>query len=149
MQVRPAAGANKKPSPAFQKAYMLLMGAMERRGVFALVSYCLRGKPRVAALTSDGFLRQLAYDDEVRESLPMPTVDLSDAELAMAEKLVKSMSVKKAPAVVDEGSERVRVYAETKAATGAAPEVASKAGLDAGEDLMKALEASLAAAQAS
>lgn len=147
MQVRPAAGANKKPSPAFQKAFMLLMTGMEKRKVFALVSYCLRGKPRVGALTPDGFLRQLAFDDEVREAIAMPSVALTKAETEMATKLIDTMLLPEAPVMDDEASSRIREYAETKAKSGQGVSIPEKKAIDEGEDLMKALEASIAAAQ--
>lgn len=143
LQVRPQGGKDKKPSPANQKAFTLLSDALREEDSFALLQYTSRGKTRAAAFTGDGYLRVLAYDDEVRQPLDMPESSGTDAELSMARELIKAMKTEDRIDLRDTASESIREYAEAKA-KGQMPEI-KKADVQAGDDLMAALEASLKA----
>lgn len=143
LQVRPQGGKDKKPSPANQKAFTLLSDALRQEDSFALLQYTSRGKTRAAALTGDGYLRVLAYDDEVRQPLDMPESSGSDAELNMARELIRTMRTDERIDLRDTASQSIRDYAEAKA-KGEMPEI-KKADVQAGDDLMAALEASLKA----
>lgn len=145
LQVRPDQGKAKKSNPIFDKTFALLMEAMKAESTFALVEFAMRGKPRYGALTSDGYLRVLAYEDEVREPRPMPQAQISAAELDMARKLVDTMKQDGYVAVADEASAKVREYAETKAKAGVVP-AAEEITTPETVDLMAALSASVDAA---
>lgn len=145
-QLRPENGKKGKNTPA-QKAFVLLTKAMEDRDVFALVRYCLRGKPRIGAFTSDGYLRTLAFADEVREALPLPEATVTDQELAMAGSLVDVLMDEEGPELEDEASAKIRAYANTKAAGGDVSIEEHEVGETV--DLMAALTASVQAAEAS
>lgn len=151
LQIRPSNGSAKKKNPVAQKAFALLMGALEKDHLALVVRYCLRGKPRVGVVTSDGFLRVVYFDDEIREAAPMPTVEsagVTEDELELAGALLKAYYVEEAPAIEDEASAKIRAYAETKAAAGEVPEAPEKQAVPV-TDLMAALSASLDMAKAS
>lgn len=148
LQVQPGVFGNaKKPSVATIKALTLLLDTLEKEGVFALVSYALRGKPRYGALTSDGVLRVLFFEEEVREVRERPTADYSDAEADMARALVQAMTSDTYVPVEDVAAAKVRTYAEAKAAGVEKPTAEAKVASDS-VDLMAALSASIEAAKA-
>lgn len=146
MQVRPAAGSNKKRVPAFEKAFALLTGAMEASGKVALVEWSLRGKPRYGALTPEGDMLVYYWDDEVRTSaaMPEPTPESTptEAEMAMAVTLLESMSLEEAPVLTNESVAKVQKYVDAKAA-GQPVEEESESTPAGATDLMAALSASL------
>ena len=146
-QVRPArqkAGSRKMENPAAAKAFALLLEAMAANGVAALVKVTLRGPARYAAVLPDGRLALLAWSRQVRPALPLPDVELSEAELQMGRQLVEAVGIS-TPVLVDEAGEALARYVDDKAA-GEAPVPAPAEEPAAVIDLTAALEASLAAA---
>lgn len=144
LQVRPASDKKLKASP-YDKAFWLFLSAMREEGVFALVEFTMRGKPRYGALTPDGYLRVLAYENEVREPLPINEVEVSDPEMVMARSLISTLKADGYVAVEDTASDKVREYAETKAAGNAV--IAEAEEVVGSVDLMAALTASVEAAK--
>lgn len=119
-QVRPQLlvhGKSKVENPAAAKAFVLLCTAMRQAGVAGLMRLALRGTARYAALTPDGRLLSLAFAEEVRQELPMPEVELSDREQAMAGQLVDILGVS-TPVLADDAGIKLRAYVEAKAAGG-------------------------------
>lgn len=148
MQVRPqSVTVGKKKTFPYTKPFALLMEGMEAKGVFGLLRYTLRGKPRLGALHYDGTMSVLYWEDEVRESLPMPEADLSEGEVAMAVTLIEALLKDEAPVLVNDAAQKVRDYAEAKAA-GQPMEVKAAAPATDTVDLMAALQASVEAAKA-
>lgn len=149
MQVRPKKVGKADP---FAKPFYLLMRAMEEKGVFALVKWTLRGAPSYGVLTSHGNLVPVRWADEVREPLPMPVVEVTDAETSMATALVEVLSETDAPLLDNEAVAHVRAFAESKAAAMAEGKPAESAkSVDAPKaisDLTAALAESIAAAKA-
>lgn len=143
-QVRPAHGPDKRPCAAYEKAFALLMDAMASTKTFALIRYCSRGKSHAAALTSDGFLHQLTWDGAVREARPMPEVEFTADERKLAAQIVKHQRTDERVMLVDEAAEKVRAYAESKAAG----ETTEEAPLTPPTDLVAILQASLQAGTA-
>lgn len=144
LQVRPSlrkTGKDKTPDPAAEKAFALLTGAMAKEKVVALVSTALRGKPQYGLLTPDGRLYHVLFDDEVREDLPVPSPEVSKAELDMGRKLIQFGLLDAPPVLENTTVAKVEAYAVAKS-TGEAPqiEVVDTPQVD---DLMAALEASL------
>lgn len=136
-----------RPDKAAAKAFDLLLKGLAKTQTFALVSYCLRGTPRVGALLPTGRLYVLHYDDEVREDreVPAPKDAPSDAEVDLMCRLIDA-NTQTAPEVPAAFQAEVRAYCEDKAAGGdvvAALEVEPAGTVD---DLMATLSASLGAA---
>lgn len=148
MQVRPQKGKGK--ARPFDKPFALLIGAMKSTNTFALLSFTLRGKPSLGTLDTEGNLRVVLWENEVREALPIPEAGVSDAEHSMAVALIESMQEKSAPQIPCEAVEKVRQYAETKkvAMGGTAPvSMPAPDNTAALSDLMGALDASIKAAK--
>lgn len=142
-QVRPQTQkVGTKTVRPFDKAFALFVGALHDANSFALVKYVSRGKPKLLAIAPDGRAMFLHWDNEVRAQAPLPVVEVSDKERAMASQLLKTLAKKVAPKMENESVEAVRTYAETKA-TGATMPV-YKEKVATGDDLMAMLEASLA-----
>ena len=147
VQVRPQTlGSGKSVKRPFDRPFAVLMAALATREAFALVRYTLRGKPRLGALTWDGTMRVLYWDDEVRESLPLPKVDLTGAELTMAGQLVDALMGEQAPRIDNTATEKVREYVAAKAKGVVAEQETTEAPVTM--DLMEALKASLSKAGA-
>lgn len=142
LQVRPqTSGSGKNITHPFDRSFVLLMTALATREAFALVRYTLRGKPRLGALTSEGTLRVLYWDDEVREALPLPTAELKADELMMAGMLMDSLMSDEAPVFDNVAVTKVREYVAAKAA--GTITTAQAAPTAPAMDLMAALKASL------
>lgn len=142
VQVRPQTlGSGKSLKRPFDKPFALLMTALATRKAFALVRYTLRGKPRLGALTADGSMRVLYWDDEVREALPLPAAELTADELLMGGQLVDALLGTKAPHMNNTATAKVREYAAAKAQ--GTVTVQEHAEAPATMDLMAALKASL------
>lgn len=103
------------PNSAADKAFALLTEVMQRKGVFALVNFTARSRPRFAAFTPDGSLTTLRFDEETRAPLPMPLAELSEAEVNMGEMLVSANMLDQPPVLLDTANNAVRVYAAEKA----------------------------------
>lgn len=139
-QVRPS----KKDGPTIGKAFRLLMDALALEDKFVLLKFTMRGKTRIAALTPDGNLRVLSYQDELRALLPMPEATPTAQELELAKTLLEAFTTDIAPQISNDTAARVRAYAEAKA-EGDAPAV-KKTEAAPVSDLMAALTASIEAA---
>lgn len=148
LQVRPKKSKT-KVNP-FNKPYALLMHAMKATDTFALISFTLRGKPSLGTLDMDGNLRVVRWENEVREELPMPQAEVSDAEAELAVALVEANIGTEAPQMPCLAMEKVREYAEEKAEALGNGETAPQPVKDNSEDisnLMSALTASIEAAK--
>jgi DNA end-binding protein Ku len=141
-------------SPAANKPYALMRGALARSGKAAIGKLAMRGSERLAAVYARGdvlVLQMLHWPDELREAAdaaPGADVELSDEELAGAAALIDSMSGISMEDFHDDYSEAVRKLIEAKAA-GAEPQPAPAKAEGGGDtvDLMAALEASLTRAR--
>ncbi|MGH9183121.1 MAG: Ku protein [Acidimicrobiales bacterium] len=142
------------PVPAAQKPYALLVRAMEEQGKVAVARFVMRTKQYLAALRpKDGvlLLSTMVYADEVTPAEEVPELappdgaSLSDKELAMASRLIESLSSDFEPERFhDTYREQVLALIERKAA-GEEAVVEAPAAPEEGRvvDLMAALEASV------
>ncbi len=85
------------PGEGGDKPYVLLSDVMKKTQRAALAKYAARGKDYLVLLRpyEDGLLmQQLRYDSELRafDEVPAEDVDVSDAELALAEQIVDQIS---------------------------------------------------------
>ncbi len=147
------------PDPVAKKAYALLVHAMEEAERVGVARFVMRTKEYLAAMrVRDGnlMLSTMVYHDEVVEASDIEgledveDVELSDAELAMAEQLIESLAAPFEPEKYEDTyRHRVLDLIERKAA---GEEIVVSAEGPAPEkvvDLMAALEASVAAAKES
>lgn len=86
-----------EPDAAAKKPFALFLKAMKEKDVVAVASIALRSKQRLCALRLlDGtlMLNTLLYPDEIRvqRGTPLPDVQLSDKEMAMANSLIDLMT---------------------------------------------------------
>lgn len=143
------------PATGGAKAYALLLRAMEAAGKVAIGRFVLRTKQQLCALRpADGvlMLSTMLYGDEVHspqrldELEGITEIEASEREVAMAGKLIESLSTRFDPSAYrDDYRERVLDLIERKAA---GEEVAVQPAAEAPApvpDLMAALEASVAA----
>jgi non-homologous end joining protein Ku len=141
MQVRPQA-VKGKVAPATEKAFTLLMAAMKKRKVVALVKIAMRGPARFALIDAEGTMTLVRTADAVRTARPLPEVAVAKGELDMALMLIDTVGVD-APVLTDDTAPVVSKFVEAKA-TGKPVEVKAAPSIAAG-DLMAQLEASIAA----
>jgi DNA end-binding protein Ku len=85
------------PGKGGERAYRLLVAALEATGRAALGQYSARGKQHLVLVRPMGdllVLEQLHYHGEIRSSaeVPRPDVVLKDAELALAKQLIDQAS---------------------------------------------------------
>ena len=155
MQARPAPKKNGRvstPDAGAERAYAILLKAMRKHGVFALLRVVSRNKPTYAALLPTGRLYNLAFDDQIREDRPLAKPDLDPAQVRMAETLVEAMIDEKPRVLEDELTPLVSDYLDQKANEGkvvkaaAIPTQVNNTG--AATDLMAQLQASVEAAKA-
>ena len=149
-QVRPArtkTGSRRSENPAAAKAFALLLEAMAANRVAALIKVTLRGPARYAAVLPDGRLALLAWARQVRPALPLPEVELGEAEVKMGRQLVEAVGVS-TPVLEDTAGEALARYVDEKAA-GSTPPPAPAEEAAPVVDLTAALQASLAAASPS
>jgi DNA end-binding protein Ku len=138
------------PAEGVEKPYHLLTQAMEKAGRVALGKIVQRGgsKQKLMAIRAqDGVLvgSMLVFGDEVNRPPEIEPAELSDRELQMATALIESLTEEFDPnEFTDEYREEVLALIEAKAMgeTYATPEPEPEVEQ---EDLMAALEASLAA----
>jgi non-homologous end joining protein Ku len=109
-----------KSNPAQEKAYCLLLAAMDDADVTALVKFSLRGAARFGILDTNGDLTVVRTSSEVREALPLPTVTLAPAERELAAKLIEAVGVG-VPILEDDTAVAVQAYVDGKAAGHVAP----------------------------
>lgn len=145
LQVRPArrkVGSKSKPDPNAEKAFTVLTQAMLEEGVFALIQFATRGKPKYGALLGDGRLFTLLFDEEIRDDLPLPDAEISEAEMAMGIQLVTSLKASEPIELEDTATVKVNEYATAKAG-GAAPVQIEAKEPEAAGDLLAALQAAV------
>jgi non-homologous end joining protein Ku len=143
-QLRPAR-VNKKPVKAVEEAFALLMDAMRRKNLFALVRYVSRTQSKYGALTHDGNFYTLFFDEEVRAPLPLPIVELDEQKRALGDRLVESYVVD-APELNNSDAQSIREYVENKLEAirnGQEVTVTVRSEPSASTDLLAALEASI------
>lgn len=151
-QVRPAkvkvGGKSAKGESPFAKPFAVILDGMRAKNVVGIVKFVSRGTTRYYSLLPDGSFYSLYFDEEIRSDLPLPVVEVSDAERKMGEKLVEKFTVKNAPVLVDVTNEKVAEFVENKATAMANGEevalpVAQEPEVDTSNDLMSMFEASL------
>ncbi|MEM8903570.1 MAG: Ku protein [Actinomycetota bacterium] len=148
------------PDPGFEKAYALLLRALERSGRVAVAEFVRGGKQYLAAIRPNAGkldVCTMVWADEVVEADAIEGLDavsdveISDAELAMADQLIEQLIGDfDHDAYHDTYREEVVALLQRKAAGEeiVAP-TATAAEDDKVVDLLAALEASVAAAKAS
>lgn len=151
-EITVGSGKKKQKARPYDKPFSLFCQAMERKGCVMLLSFVKGNRTNYAALLSDGRMFTLKYDDEVREALPINTVDVSEHELSLGATLIDQFTLSEAPVFLDEDSAVVTEYAVTKQAGRVEIDLTKKAGDEevvATEtpDLMAVLQASLDAAK--
>lgn len=145
------------PNPGAEKAYMLLLRAMNEANRVAIARMVLRTKEYLVAIRPVGRVLSvvtLLYPDEVvpaetLPNLPRESVDVNPRELAMAQQLIASLSTDFQPdRYHDEYRDRVLELIERKAQ---GQEVVTQPDQQPQTakviNLMEALEASLAASK--
>ncbi len=147
------------PDPVAKKAYALLVHAMEEADRVGVARFVMRTKEYLAAMrVRDGalVLSTMVYYDELNplqeiEGLDdLDDVELSDAELAMAEQLIESLASPFEPEKYEDSyRHRVLDLIERKAAGEEIVVSADGPSPEKVVDLMAALEASVAAAKES
>ena len=143
------------PDKGAEKAYGLLLNAMEASGKVAIARVVLRSKEQLVAIRPAGdmlMMETMIFHDEVVphddiEDLPdSKSLKVSDRELKMAQQLIDSLSSEFDPSKYrDEYRDKVLDLIERKASgedIAVQPEAPAPAKVP---DLMAALEASLAA----
>jgi DNA end-binding protein Ku len=143
------------PGKGGERAFALLVAALQEEDLLAIAQYAARGKDYLVALRAfEGrlLMHQLYHADEVRpvSDVPAPDVEAKPAELELARELVARLTTGRfAPErYEDEVRKRIRALIERKVEGGeirTAPEAKAPAKV---VDLMEALKASLAAGQA-
>jgi DNA end-binding protein Ku len=134
-----------------ERAYRLLVAALEATGRAALGQYSARGKQYLALIRTMGdllVLEQLHYHGEIRSSaeVPRPEVPIKDAELNLARQLIEQSAVDefRPQSYHDQVRERILEEIQKKVngqEISTAPAEAPQAKVI---DLMDALKASLA-----
>lgn len=130
-----------KSNPAQEKAFALLLKAMDEADVTALVKFSLRGPARYGILDTHGDLTVVRTSSEVREALPLPEVTIAPAELSLAAQLIEAVGIS-VPNIEDDTAEAVQAFVDSKAVGVAAPVLAPPTAMS--DDIMAMLTASLA-----
>lgn len=131
-----------KSNPAQEKAYALLLRAMEEHDVTALIKFSLRGPAKYGILDTKGDLTVVRSASEVREALPMPSAPVAPAELELAGKLIEAVGIG-VPVIEDDTAVAVQAYVDGKAAGVVAPTFAPPAPVS--DDILAMLHMSIAA----
>jgi len=137
------------------KAYQLLKQAMEQTQKIAIAKVVIRSKQVLAAIRSYQkimTLETMFFPAEIRpitELTPVDQVQINDRELAMAKQLIESLSTKFEPQRYQNDYREALMHVIEAKISGNEGVVAAEQPIS-GEimDLMKALEASLKAAEA-
>ena len=145
------------PDPVAKKAYALLVHAMEEADRVGVARFVMRTKQYLAAMrVRDGklMLSTMVYADEVNAAEDIDgledidDVELTDAELAMAEQLIDSLAQPFEPAKYEDNyRNQVLDLIDRKAAGEEIVVTAEGPAPEKVVDLMAALEASVAAAK--
>jgi non-homologous end joining protein Ku len=117
-QVRPTTkigGKTVKGDSPYAKPFALFSEVMAKENAVGIVKFVQRGTVRFYGWHADGTLRSLRYDEEVRESKPMPTATFSDAELEMGTKLIAAKRLDEAPVLEDVTNTKIAEFVEAKA----------------------------------
>lgn len=133
-----------KANPAQDKAYALLLAAMVRADVSALIKFSLRGPAKYGILDAKGNLTVVRTASEVREAQPLPSSPITEAELELALNLIKMVGID-TPVIEDDTATAVQAFVDAKAG-GAAP-VALPPPVPVSDDIMTLLTMSLAASE--
>src|SRR6185436_4994493 len=139
------------PGKGGEKAYALLVQAMEQRGVYAIARRAARGKDYLVVLRPDDgrmVMEQLYHSDEVRPlgEIPVERSTIRDAEMKLASQLIEQITSERfqPERYEDEVRKRIEKLIAKKVEGEdivAAPEERPRAQV---VDLMEALKASLA-----
>ena len=142
------------PGKGGERAFALLVAALQEEDLLAIAQYAARGKDYLVALRPyEGrlLMHQLYHADEVRsvEEVKAPEAEAKPAELKLARELVARLTTERfAPErYADEVRKRIRALIDRKVEGGeirTAPEGKAPAKVI---DLMEALKASLAAGE--
>lgn len=145
------------PDPVAKKAYALLVHAMEEAGRVGVARFVMRTKQYLAAIrVRDGKLMMstMVYDDEVNSAADidglhdLDEVELTEAELQMAEQLIESLAAPFEPEKFEDTyRNQVLDLIDRKAAGEEIVISAEGPSPEKVVDLMAALEASVAAAK--
>ena len=145
------------PDPVAKKAYALLVHAMDEADRVGVARFVMRTKQYIAAMrVRDGklMLSTMVYADEVNDASDIEGLDdldeieLTDAELAMAEQLIESLSQPFEPEKYEDTYRNQVLDLIDRKANGEEIVVAAAGpSQEKVVDLMAALEASVAAAK--
>lgn len=139
-------GKTKKPNDAVNKVLRVLCAWLDKKNVGLLLRVPLRGAiARYAVLMPDARLVTLYFDEEIREQREWPEADIKPKDLATLDTLLGDLDVT-TPVIVNAAGEKIRAYAERKAAEGLPTPESTDAEVVVNEtiDYMAALEASVA-----
>lgn len=129
-----------RPGKGAAKPYTLLLAAMRRSQTLVILKMVVRNKAKFAVLLPNGDLYDLRFDDDVRERLPLPDVDVERAEVEMGVELIDRGLADARPELVNEEDRALRDLIAGKEG-GTAP--AETKNEESGGDMMAALKASL------
>jgi DNA end-binding protein Ku len=147
------------PADGFEKAYRLLVDSLETDGRVAIARYVRHSKQHLVALRpQDGRLvmsnlvwaDEIVAPSEIEEFEGLENVELTDAELNMADQLIESLAADFDPDEYHDTYREELVDLLNRKASGEELVVAETAPADDAKvvDLLAALEASVAAAKA-
>lgn len=148
-QRAPKVGTKRASKSPYDKPFALFMKAMQRKHLVGLVKFTARGTTRYYGLLPEGRMYSLMFSEEVREARPMPDVELSANEAALAEKLLDQFTLQDAPEFTDETSAAIYEFVAAKAkaiANGeeiALPEIKAVDSADTSDDLAALLMGSV------
>ena len=147
------------PDEIARKPYALLSRALEASGQVAIASFVMRSKQYLAAIRPENgrlVLSTMIYADELVDPVAeigglegLDELEVSEAELAMANQLIETLAGEFRPEKYEDGyREQVLALIERKSNGEVAPVAAPAPAASADVvDLMAALEASVAAAK--
>jgi DNA end-binding protein Ku len=141
-----------EPDETGIKPFVLLMRALQKKGLTAVAKLAIRNKERLCALRPyDGtlMLETLYYPDEVRvqKGVDLPTIKVSEKELAMATSLIDLMLEDFKPAEYKDNYREALMQIITAKLEGAQIVEAPAPPRGKVVDLMSALKASVDAAK--
>ncbi len=149
-QARPArrrSGRKSEVDPGAERAFGLLVKAMRKSQVAAVVNVTLRGTPHYGVLLPNARLFLVAFDDEIREELPLNLVEPTAEELEAMQALIGMHTSPDVPELPDTTTAKVTAYALEKAQTDPAERPVANPAEPTPTDLMASLEAAIAQAK--
>lgn len=144
-QMRPIESRGKVDSGVL-KAWSLLLDAMTKRDVFAIVRLAMRDRGAFYALFPDGRMVRVLPDAAVRADRPLPYEQSGVNELELAYDLIDAVAMSAVPTLEDDGVERLGRYLAEKAA-GNTPTPDFVPLEERGQDLIELLTKSIEAEQ--